>query len=273
MASASLGLTVGRIPFLVCSPFFHEDTQSPPAGIIFRDGPPSWQNRELFQGNVQLAPSSSFAYAKNPEIFHILPEICTGSTLEIRSVKLFSHRPIKDLNEQPVHLTPQSGTSIALLKLLCNQFLGIKPRWVENNWGTEPCAARLLIGDQALQEDSFGAWAFRYDLASLWQQWQGLPFVFGMWIVHNSALQQPVLLQEYREHLSESIMAFRAEPRLALEGWTKKYPTRIPMDTLLDYFEVVDYRFTEAHKESLAIFFRLCYQAGMIPEIPHLYFL
>jgi len=273
MASTTVGLSVGRIPFLVCSPFFYNDLQASCAGIFFQDGPPSQQNQALFEGKIQLAPSSSVAYARHPELFWIIPEICTGSTLEIRSVKLFSLRPLSELDGQPIHLTSQSGTSVQLMRLLAENYVGIHPRWIEGPWGSHPCTARLLIGDQALAEEEFGAWPYRYDLATLWQKWQGLPFVFGMWIVHASALEQGTLLEQYRQHLMDSVKSFRAEPESALETWVRRYPTRIPMDTLLDYFGIIDYRFTDAHKESLARFYSLCQEAGIIERAPALRFL
>lgn len=269
-------LIVGRIPFLVCAPYFHEALEQPPEGVIFRDGPPSFQNQNLREGLVHLAPSSSFAYGQDSGLYGILPELCTGSTLEIRSVKMFSQLPWEALNGQPVHLTPQSATSVHLLKLIAGQFWGVQPRWIETPWGQTPCAARLLIGDEALLESEKGVWPYMYDLASLWQDWQGLPFVFGIWIVHHRAFESPELipvLTRYRNHLAASVESFRENPGRALDRWLRVFPSPLSRDFLLRYFQIVDYGFSAAQKKSLEQFLKLCAEAGLIKQAPALRFL
>jgi len=269
-------LIVGRIPFLVCAPYFFRSFHPSGGEITFLDGPPSLQNSRLAQGKVHLAPSSSYAYALNPELYWILPDVCTGSTLEVRSVRLFSQVPLHELHQKAVHLTPQSATSVHLLKLLLGHWQQIVPDWIESPWGTQPCAARLLIGDEALLESQRGYWPFSYDLATLWQEWQGLPFVFGMWIVHRSAVDSPELrslLEQFRAGLIANVDEFRKDPAHALECWLKQYPTTLSLDFLLQYYDVMDYRFTVDHRKALAIFFTLCAEAGLIPEAPLLRFL
>jgi chorismate dehydratase len=276
MASPSLQLTVGRIPFLVCAPYFFRSFSPSEGKISFLDGSPSEQNLRLASAKIHLAPSSSYAYAQNPDLFWILPDVCTGSTLEVRSVRLFSNVPLQELDQKSIHLTPQSATSSHLLKLLLGMWKKISPRWVESPWGTEPCAARLLIGDEALIESQANSWAYSYDLATLWQEWQGLPFVFGMWIVHHSAVDSPVLnplLQEYRAGLIANVEEFRRDPVHALTDWLRVYPTSLSLEFLLQYYGVMDYRFTTEHKKSLELFYSLCAVAGLIERAPALRFL
>lgn len=268
-------LIVGRIPFLVCTPFFHRGLSTPISGVKYLDGTPSFQNKNLAEGLIHLAPSSSFAYGLHPEKYWILPELCTGSTLEIRSVKLFSKVPFSELQGKKVHLSPQSATSVQLLRLLTEVWKGIFPLWSEAPWsGNED--ARLLIGDQALEEETLHSWKYSYDLASLWQEWQQLPFVFGIWIVNrevaNSQDRLPIL-SDYRAHLQESVAQFRATPAQCLEKWLQHYPSTLKIDDLLRYYEIVDYRFSEAHKHSLALFLELCTKAGYLKENPPLHFL
>jgi L-rhamnose mutarotase len=74
--------------------------------------------------------------------------------------------------------------------------------------------ARALIGDEALREDVYGNWSFRYDLATVWQAWKGLPFVFGMWIIHQNATS-PELQPLLNRFLSEMALS---EPRFIDKG-------------------------------------------------------
>ena len=270
MATESSRLIVGRIPFLVCTPFFHLDLQEAPAQVTFVDGVPSAHNANLAQALVHMAPSSSYEYAKHGELYSILPEICTGSTLEIRSVTLFSNVPLGNLHQKKIHLTGQSATSVHLLKLLLEVWKGVSPIWCEGEV-PEDFSARLLIGDEALAEAHAGSFPYSYDLATLWQEWQGLPFVFGMWIIHRSVFADVHLseiLSEYRKHLVTSVNAFRANPAEALQHWFSVYPSKLPLAFLLRYYAIVDYQFTAEHRESLAIFYDLCAQAKLIEKAP-----
>lgn len=269
-------LIVGRIPFLVCAPYFHASFSGAPRGVIFVDGTPSQQNQKLREGLTHLAPSSSIAYGQHPELYSILPELCTGSTLEIRSVKLFSQVPWEGLHGKPVHLSPQSATSSHLLRVIAGLRWSIEPKWIRSPWGTEPCVARLLIGDEALLESTQDQWAYSYDLASLWQDWHGLPFVFGIWMVHHSVLESAPLAQllgEYRAHLKQSVESFRQNPQIALDHWLNVYPSKLSRDFLMQYFQVVDYGFSQAQKQSLQLFLELSAQLDLIPNAPALRFL
>ncbi|MDR1829497.1 MAG: menaquinone biosynthesis protein [Candidatus Fibromonas sp.] len=252
-------LTVGRIPFLVCAPFFHRFLDNPMPKIRFLDGVPSQQNKRLREGTVMLSPSSSIEYAKNQENYVICNRFCTSSTLEIKSVKLFSRYKWEDLDKKNVHLTEESDTSAALLKLLSSLRFKVSPVWKTEPF-TEACDARLLIGNNALREGSEGKWEFTYDLAAVWQDWQNLPFVFGLWIIRKEALGGGSLrlLESYLNETELSIKDFKENRRQCLEKWEKHYPCRLPQNLAYDFYNAVDYSFTPEHEKSLIKFYSLC---------------
>lgn len=265
-------LHVGRLPFLVCAPFFHGFLDQNTPKLDWIDAPPAQLNGLLAQGKIHAAPSSSLEYLSHWQQYHILPDYCTGSTLEIRSVKLFSKRPLEALHGKPIYLTTQSATSVALLKILLRH-QGIEPQYVTI---PEKCEAKLLIGDQALLESKHSPWPFEYDLASLWQDQYHLPFVFGLWIVHDQVLADPILketLQEFRLELKKSMQSFYQKPAESLIQWLKHYPVNLEMSDLLQYYQAVDYQFSKAHQESLKLFAILCFENGLIAQIPELNFL
>ena len=84
-------LRIGRIPFLVCAPYFHASLQGLP-GVTFTDGPPRVLNALLASGAIDAAPSSSFEYARNPGDYVLIPGLCTSGRGEVKSVLLFSRR-------------------------------------------------------------------------------------------------------------------------------------------------------------------------------------
>ncbi len=269
-----MNLVVGRIPFLVCAPFFHLflRDRSLCREISFDDGVPSALNRKLRNGEIHLAPASSIAYAKAPEDLVLAPDICTSCRLEVHSVELFSRFPIEELSQKRIYLTAQSGTSVALLRIICSQYLNISPQYVNDR---AHCDAALLIGDEALVEKKTASWPFRYDLALLWRKWQGLPFVFGAWSVHRSALS-PEMLPRTKRFLTlvqESIDEFRKDSARALSLWAERYTVPFTAEELKGYYDSLDYEFTEERKRSLQIYFKLCAAEGIFDAAPPLRFL
>ena len=113
-------LRVGRIPFLVCAPFFHDflERENEFPDIEFVDGPPSAHCAGLKDGLIHLSPASSITFAQKPGAFVLSSKLCTSCSFEVRSVKLFSRFPIEELSGRKVRMTSQSMTSVALLRIL-----------------------------------------------------------------------------------------------------------------------------------------------------------
>lgn len=265
-------LVVGRVPFLVCAPFFHSTLGGAKAaeGIRFVDGVPSALNRALHAGAIDCAPSSSIEYGLRHREYKLFPGISTSSRLEMKSVLLLSKHPWEDLGGRSVALSPDSDTSNLLFRILCARRFHVKPEI--NLAGSVPeggLAAEVFIGDKALIESLSGRWPHRYDLADVWAKWQSLPFSFGLWMVRREALELKLeAAARFHGILRDSLAAFRADPRKALDAWTRAYPTSLPRDLMLDFYQTADYAFTPEHRESLERFYRLAFQEGHLPEMP-----
>lgn len=270
-------LQVGRIPFLVCAPFFHEflGREDECAGVKFVDGPPSAHSAGLKEGTIHLSPASSITFAQKPGAFVLSPSLCTSCSFEVRSVKLFSHFPIENLGGRNIRLTSQSRTSVALLRILLEMRYGVSPFYCEGLSAEASDDACLLIGDLALEENARGRFPYSYDLGTLWQEWQGLPFVFGAWVISKVALapQLRPLLENYLRQTEAGIESFRADVSGALDRWLARYPVDLPRGVLEDYYRVLDYRFTDERKESLSLFFELAARKGIVESAPKLEFL
>ena len=272
-----MALRVGRIPFLVCAPFFHDflGRESEFPDVEFVDGPPSAHNAGLKDGSIHLSPASSITFAQKPGAFVLSPTLCTSCSFEVRSVKLFSQFPIEQLGGKSVRLTSQSKTSVALLRILLEMRYGLNPLYVEGLAAEPGDDACLLIGDLALEENERDRFAYKYDLGTLWQDWLGLPFVFGAWIIAKEALEPALLppLENYLECTEIGIERFRANPKTALDRWLAKYPVKLPRQVVEDYYRVIDYRFTDERKQSLRVFFDFAARMGLVDVAPELEFL
>ena len=270
-------LRVGRIPFLVCAPFFFNSVgrENEFSDVDFFDGAPSVHCAGLKDGSIHLSPASSITFAQKPGAFVLSPSLCTSCSFEVRSVKLFSRFPIQELSGKRVRMTSQSKTSVTLLRILLENRYGLSPDYVSGLAAEDSDDACLLIGDLALEENERHRFAFSYDLGTLWQEWQGLPFVFGAWLISKDALSASLkpVLENYMECLENGILEFRKNPSQALDIWLAKYPVDLPRPLVEDYFSVLDYRFTDERKQSLSIFFKLAAQMGLVETSPPMEFL
>ncbi len=270
-------LRVGRIPFLVCAPFFHDflGRESEIRNVDFVDGPPSAHCAGLGNGSIHLSPASSIMFAQKPGAFVLSPALCTSCSFEVRSVKLFSQVPIEELSGRKVRLTSQSKTSVTLLRILLEQRYGLSPEYIDGLAAEDGDDACLLIGDLALEENERSRFAYKYDLGSLWQDWHGLPFVFGAWIIAKEALSPELgpVLENYMECTEKSIEKFRNDVPGSLNRWLAKYPVKLPRPVVEDYYRVLDYRFTDERKKSLALFYDFAARMGLVEKVPVLEFL
>lgn len=261
---------------MVCAPFFHDfiGRESEFRNIEFLDGPPSLHCAGLKDGSIHLSPASSITFAQKPGDFVLAPDICTSCSFEVRSVKLFAKYPIGELSRKKLRLTAQSMTSVNLLKILLQERFGVEPEYLRGSCLPDDDAC-LLIGDQALEENERHRFAYDYDLGSLWQDWQKMPFVFGAWIVSKVALR-PDLVQSLKDYLCwtrESVEKFRANSSLALDRWLRRYPVDLPRSVIENYYSALDYRFTDERKRSLSVFFEYAASLGLIERAPALEFL
>ena len=148
-------LRVGRIPFLVCAPFFFNSVgrENEFPEVAFVDGPPSAHSAGLKDGSIHLSPASSITFAQKPGAFVLSPVLCTSCSFEVRSVKLFSRYPIEELSGKKIRMTSQSKTSVTLLRILLENRYGLKPEYVPGLAAESTDDACLLIGDLALEEN------------------------------------------------------------------------------------------------------------------------
>jgi chorismate dehydratase len=267
-------LIVGRLPFLVCAPFFHS-TLGGAEGIRFVDGVPSFLNGELQAGRADCAPSSSFEYGLHFRDYRLFPGVSTSSTMEMKSVLFLSRTPWENLDGVPVGLSSDSATSNVLFRILCGRRFGVKPRILPDTGeaAASEAVGRVFIGDRALRESLSGAWEYRYDLADVWARWQDLPFSFGLWMVRREALaEKAVLVARFQGLLMDSLAAFRADPGRALDAWTAQYPSALPRSLMLGFYATADYGFTPKHAKSLETFYRLACEEGFLDAVPSLDF-
>jgi chorismate dehydratase len=278
---------VGHIEFLNCYPLYHGfertgmladdrhiDLPDRP-GVELLPGVPTDLNRMLVGGEIDLGPVSSIAYARNHRSLLLSRRLSISSFGAVDSIQLVSRCPLERI--RTVALTPQSATSVALLKTILklrfdmdvsySQMAGTVAESLEGH------DAVLLIGDQGLEALYFPTpGTVCHDLGELWKEWTGLPMVYAVWAAREdfarsngaellAVEEELVRCMDYgRDHLGEVVESAFGRYRFDRAGLTR-------------YFARLRYDFTTEYQEGLARFYELAYQAGELDEVPRLRFI
>src|SRR5256714_9577389 len=203
-------MKLGRIGYINCAPVYGAIDR----GIVrlpddsqLVTGTPAELNDLLVAGALEVSVISAIEYARHAKELLLLPELAISCDGPVRSVALFSRRPVTDLDDHTVLLSASSRTSVALLELLCRDVWKIQPKFAEaraeaqdlESLATLPHDALLVIGDAALQLAARRTYQHRYDLGEEWKRWTDLPFVFAVWAATRVASSAAV--RRANEHL------------------------------------------------------------------------
>lgn len=269
-------LRIGRIAYLNVAPYFHYLQEEGFTGEIV-SGVPSELNAMLFDGFIDACPSSSYEYGLNADDYVLLPDHSISSVGPVHSVLLFTPGPLAALSGTEVAITGESATSINLLKILLQEFCGIRnvsflvPSGEVEDLLKEGQSS-LLIGDRALAAAKDCPPGVQItDLGALWHHFTGLPFVFALWILRREAVEKcPDELRELSAQLQRSRQkAFSKLPEMA-----KKLSERtvFSAEQLEQYWRGMSYYLDESHIEGLRLYFTLCHKHGLLEKVPEFHF-
>jgi chorismate dehydratase len=265
-------LRIGRIDYANCTPLFMQlEEQLPRETTDIVHGVPATLNARLAAGEIDLCISSSIEFSRHANEYAILPGHCIGSDGPVKSVLLFSNRPVEELGGQQLLVTSESATSVILLQVLLNKRWGLSGCSVVSSslpWqeALQQSTGLLLIGDRALQAASSAKSGYCYDLGQEWKALTGLPFVYALWLINrrsaqgkDAALQQFVeLLDHARDRISsDAELLARQAPEADWFG----------LQPLADYWRsAITYTLDATHLEGLALFYHYAAELKLIPS-------
>lgn len=262
-------LNVGWIDYANCSPLLLQiEDHLADARVVLKHGVPAQLNADLATGQIDLCISSSIEFARHADDYQVLPGHCIGSDGPVQSVLLFTNRPVQELDGQQILVTAESATSVVLLQILLTRHWGLTGYRLETNKGPwqdalSTAPGMLLIGDSALRAAMAKKTAYCYDLGTAWREMTGLPFVFALWQVTQSAVctksgplrRLLALLDQARDRMPEQIDLLAA--RAPEKEW-------IGAARLADYWRHITYRLDERHLAGLDRFYDLATDLGLI---------
>ena len=256
-------MKLGRIGYINCAPVYAAIDR----GIVrlpddseLVTGTPAELNDLLVAGELEVSVISAIEYARHAKGLLLLPELAISCDGPVRSVALFSKRPVTDLGNRTVLLSASSRTSVALLQLLCRNVWKITPRFAEARAEAQdletlaalPHEAVLVIGDAALTLAAHGTYPHRYDLGEEWKRWTRQPFVFAVWAARRSA--DPAAVQRcHKTLLASRAWGLAHLDELAVEASRK---TGVPLPACREYLGGLDYAFNDRHRTALTDFLR-----------------
>jgi len=174
-----------RIPYANAAPFYALWGQAP---FAVRNLNPRDLGREAEAGGVDLGLMAVGDFLRLRDRFEMLePAMGVATHGPVLSVLLFSRRPAAALKGALVSVTPETSTSILLLRLLLDARRELSDiRYIR---GLEPAQAdaMLVIGDAAMRMRSKRPEGFTHtlDLGADWLEWTGLAFVYAVWAVRS----------------------------------------------------------------------------------------
>ena len=183
-ASGTGRLTVGRVPFLNCAPFFQGLGVDGAVELV--DVPPRQLGKEAEAGNVAAGPMALADYLRLQDRFERLGNLGIAVHGRCGSTELFSRRPIRQLDGAVIAVSDQTSTTALLLRLILEQRYALSPKAYQRGAAHGAADAALLIGDDALKFRAENrTFPFEIDLSFEWWLWQHLPSVFAVWVVRK----------------------------------------------------------------------------------------
>lgn len=264
-------MRLGRIPYVNCLPVYgaiDQGVEAVPADLV--TGTAAELNDLLAAGELQVSVVSAVEYARNAGQYHLLPDLAISCDGPVRSVLLFSRRPIAELDDAAVLVTSSSRTSVLLLELLCRHRWRVAPRFATARaeavdlpaLGGLPHEAVLVIGDAALHLAAAGRYPYMVDLGQAWHEWTGLPFVFAVWAARRDA-DQRAADRVHRALLRARTWGLAHLDQLAARAAAE---TGIGQATCRAYLDGLDYALSYRHLAGLTDFFRRLAADGLVPD-------
>ena len=211
-----------RIPYANAAPFYALWGNAP---FAVRNLTPRDLGREAEAGGVDLGLMATADFLRLRENFELVGSMGVAARGPVQSVLLFSRRPAAALTGALISVTPETSTSIRLLRLLLDVRRGLGGvRYIR---GLEPAQAdaMLTIGDRAMRMRHKRPEGFTHtlDLGTDWLEWTGHSFVYAVWALRSTL--DAAVKEELGSFLETSLAAGLAElPAVARQqtepGWT-----------------------------------------------------
>lgn len=184
-------LSIGCVQYLNAKPLIHGYE-----GKVRFDHPVHLAH-ELSAGTLDVALVPTFELMRLPH-YDVVDGISISSRGIVYSVFLAYQGKLDEV--KTVTLDMASLTSVHLLQCILGEFHGMSPDYVSPEKCTDKNAARLLIGNQAIDFRHAHGESYQYlDLGEEWMKQTSLPFVFAVWLMRRNVPAADQAAEELRQ--------------------------------------------------------------------------
>jgi chorismate dehydratase len=251
-------LLIGQISYLNSQPFYpllgeHHLVAMPPREL----------GRLAERGEIDTGIMATADFLALEDRYEPIADLGISNHEEVRSILLYSRRPLRELNGARIGVTEETSTSICLLRLLLEARDGIRPQAYMRGLREEGDAF-LLIGNEALRSREHPPRGFehRYDLASEWWNWKRLPFVFALWAIKRS------LPAEEKRAFGELLERSLAKGMAELDEIAARHAGELgSAKALASYLRNFHYRLGPEEKRGLEEFRRLVKERRLLEPV------
>jgi chorismate dehydratase len=262
---------VGWMSFLNTLPMRHGIETFMPASVQHFYGVPSLLNTALLSGNLDISLVSTAAYLKHQDAWQLLPFLSISSCGPVNSVLWIRQKSFDPLLHA-VQCPDSSASSEALLRyILTHRYDASTLRYetYSHQKSVSDCLNTaqnaLLIGDVALRfyaETKAGQYNELevLDLASVWNDLTGHPFLFGVWCARKPFWQaNQAHIEAWGKALIQQTQANLLHPQVMYQTYRQNAEPPLFSEALLQGYwcEQLDYNFTASHHAALETMDRL----------------
>lgn len=244
-------LKIGFMDYANVYPIFYYLLQD--KNLEFIKGFPADLNKLMRSGEVDISPVSSIEFARNHNKYVVHKNVCVSSIGAVKSVNIYSNYKAEDLDGKKIYFTKESNTSTVLCRIVLEKFYNIKPIYIDDETEAD---AKLLIGDKALFAYYNSDSKYIIDLGSQWYNFTKLPFVFALWTINKSALNDSYF-NTLKDNITKYASLFPKDISLLSPKYLEKGYT---LDQLADYWDTIKYEITDEHRKGLNLFYNLAYE-------------
>lgn len=262
---------IGMVNFINTAPLYDvwlRTVNRPEWKVI--EAAPSVLNRMLYDDQLDMGLVSSQEYAAHPENYLLLDDISISASGAVGSVFLFSRCEPENLTDRLVLLSAQSQTSVNLVKIILENFYGVKPLYEVGSaleaQDKSGISAVLAIGDEALILAQNKIYPHKIDLGQIWYEKTSLPFVFAVWAMRAEFCRShPDIVRQVQREL----LRCRQEGRNDLQNISKRVGPRVSMnaDACYQYLRGIEHDLGPEKKKGLIRFIEYLVERGEgLPE-------
>lgn len=215
---------------------------------------PTGVNHALRTGAIDLGLISTAEYLQHRHLYTLLPHFSITADRVVQSVMLYVKGEISSLDKAFVALTPESASSVLLLRLFCRHFWHVSPQFVPLRSLDEidNYRALLLCGDTCLRNPHLPGFQ-ALDMAQIWYYATGLVFPFAVFAARKDSLETK------KDEIEAAIATLKG-----CLAWSAQYPAHVerhamqacslPLETVRTYYSSLRYLWGQSEQRGMERF-------------------